>query len=161
MACSHQFTNPSVFKAHLPGKKHKRNAKNLESSNQDTPSIPSSVQQIQSIAAQEHLIKSYLSVLSDVHQDTFQRVEARAMLTEDEREAMLLEDAGAVPEYTEDKGQEDGQDGDDDVDEDRIYNPLKLPLGWDGTYVMMISPYMRVVQGSRFHTGCTSFMVWV
>jgi hypothetical protein len=48
------------------------------------------------------------------------------MLTDEETQAMHDEDSSAVPEAI------IAEDGDDQVDDERIYNPLKLPLGWDG-----------------------------
>jgi splicing factor 3A subunit 3 len=51
------------------------------------------------------------------------------MLTDEETQAMHDEDSSAVPEAI---IAEDGDDQDDQVDDERIYNPLKLPLGWDG-----------------------------
>ena len=58
--------------------------------------------------------------------ETKSNVERRFSLTAHEREQELLEQAkptsvsSAVPE------------GEQEEEEDRIYNPLKLPLGWDG-----------------------------
>jgi splicing factor 3A subunit 3 len=116
--CARQFTNASVYTAHLPGKKHVKNSKN-----------PSKGDGIKDVIAKEHLIMSCMSILSEIQKDTYQRVEAKSMLTDDERQALLDEDSSAVPEAVQ---VDEGEEKDDGVDDDRIYNPLKLPLGWDG-----------------------------
>ena len=56
-------------------------------------------------------------------------VERRAALTAREREAELEEQEEAVPPPAEITSALEEEDEDDD---ERIYNPLKLPLGWDG-----------------------------
>lgn len=92
---------------------------------------PATTDNIKEIVAKEHFIASCMSVLSGVQKDTYQRVEAKSMLTDDERQALLDEDSSAVPEAIE-AVEGDDEDG---VDDDRIYNPLKLPLGWDGNFM--------------------------
>jgi splicing factor 3A subunit 3 len=58
--------------------------------------------------------------------DSRQNVERKAALTAREREQELEEPIEEAPPVTTEQtpGEED--------DEGRIYNPLKLPLGWDG-----------------------------
>jgi splicing factor 3A subunit 3 len=58
--------------------------------------------------------------------DSRQNVERKAALTAREREQELEEPIEEAPPVTSEQtpGEED--------DEGRIYNPLKLPLGWDG-----------------------------
>lgn len=60
--------------------------------------------------------------------DTKSNVERRFSLTAREREQELLEQAKApapAPSST-------TKEGEEEEEEERIYNPLKLPLGWDG-----------------------------
>mmetsp|Transcript_11578 Transcript_11578/g.15763 ORF Transcript_11578/g.15763 Transcript_11578/m.15763 type:complete len:501 (+) Transcript_11578:114-1616(+) len=58
-------------------------------------------------------------VLAEPVQNTVDNVEKKLTRTQEELEAELEED-----EYV--------ADDDDDDEEDAIYNPLKLPMGWDG-----------------------------
>lgn len=60
--------------------------------------------------------------------DTKANVERRAALTARERELELEQ---AVPEFAP-LAEEGGSNEEDDEDDEKIYNPLKLPLGWDG-----------------------------
>jgi hypothetical protein len=73
-----------ISTAHLPGKKYVKNCKN-----------PSTSVVIKTVVAKEHFIMSCMSVLSGVQKDTYQRVEAKSMLTDDERQALLDEDSSA------------------------------------------------------------------
>ncbi len=68
-----------------------------------------------------------LASLVGVLNDTKSNVERRFSLTAREREQELLEQAKpppAPPAATDGAPEEE--------EEERIYNPLKLPLGWDG-----------------------------
>ena len=60
--------------------------------------------------------------------ETKSNVERRASLTAREREQELLE----KPKPTAAPANTSGAAGDEEEEEERIYNPLKLPLGWDG-----------------------------
>jgi splicing factor 3A subunit 3 len=76
----------------------------------------------------EFLITRYVSLLSDAHmmernirQETKDHVERKQVLTSTELPGEEEEDGGI--EIDADSEEED---------EEKIYNPLKLPLGWDG-----------------------------
>lgn len=56
-------------------------------------------------------------------------MERRFSLTAKEREAELAENAAPAPAPTTNA---DGNNNEEEEEEERIYNPLKLPLGWDG-----------------------------
>ncbi len=71
------------------------------------------------------LLAEILSTLGD----TKSNVERRFSLTAKEREAELEEKAAVPVQAT---GNADNADAAEDEEEERIYNPLKLPLGWDG-----------------------------
>lgn len=62
--------------------------------------------------------------------ETRANVERKAALTERERQAEAEAAAAEVAARAE--GAADGNENDDEEGEERIYNPLKLPLGWDG-----------------------------
>ncbi|KAJ3225375.1 proteasome regulatory particle base subunit [Clydaea vesicula] len=118
-----QFTNELVFANHKTGKKHlkavKRMDLNEKVNNQNNFNL-------KDIVFKEHLIQKYLDFLKDVRRDTYNRVEGKSMLTAEE----WLHYGEEPEEETLAVGEE--SEGDDDVDDEKIYNPLKLPLGWDG-----------------------------
>lgn len=66
--------------------------------------------------------------------DSKQNVERRSALTarEREQEAEELLEENQNGAGGDGKGKGAGGGGEDEDDEERIYNPLKLPLGWDG-----------------------------
>lgn len=77
-----------------------------------------------------HLATSLLASLAPIINDTKSNVERRFSLTAREREQELLEQSKPPPPTNNASG-EAGQ-GEEEEEEERIYNPLKLPLGWDG-----------------------------
>ncbi|CAO1623002.1 unnamed protein product [Parajaminaea phylloscopi] len=144
--CQKSYAKQSVFDGHLNGKNHKKaaarqqrelNGDGQAQQNQGKVSA-SSLQQAHALAKNEYLIHHLASgPLADHCADTRANVERRATLTERERQAEAEEMARTAEESKRRRGQNDGadnQDDDDDDDdkEDKIYNPKKLPLGWDG-----------------------------
>ena len=139
--CEKEFKNDNVYKAHLTGKKHVKNAEarqqqqsapeDVEMTNGTRTSKPSSTARLKekAIAEREHRIRRLTSALSQVRTDTRVNVERRAGMTDRERQqelaALYAEDIEATSESK--PGDMDDEDG-----EEKIYNPLKLPLAWDG-----------------------------
>jgi splicing factor 3A subunit 3 len=77
-------------------------------------------------AWQEFHIQKLCEMLADVVKATIRHVEKQQTRTVEEKEAEIMEEEeGAVPPDDED-------DGGSDDDDAPIYNPLNLPLGWDG-----------------------------
>lgn len=64
--------------------------------------------------------------LASVIAETKSNVERRFSLTAREREQEQIEKAKPALPPT------NGEGGEEEEEEERIYNPLKLPLGWDG-----------------------------
>lgn len=148
-ACERAFTNQAVFDGHLSGKKHLKAAavwaetsatRKDASSEQDA--LASAAQErlreerlaelhkTQSLVRKETLLEMIGEMLLDVRRATRGNVERRQALTAEER---LLADEDSDDGFED--GGEDGHDADEANDtpaEDRIYNPLKLPLDWDG-----------------------------
>ncbi|KAK0532568.1 Pre-mRNA-splicing factor sap61 [Tilletia horrida] len=95
------------------------------------------------LAQLEHAVVVLGTELGPLREETKSNVERKSALTEQERqaeaEAAALEaELGPKSEGggkkkaangAEGTGEDDDEDGEDD---DKIYNPLKLPLGWDG-----------------------------
>ena len=76
-----------------------------------------------------HLATALLVTLVATLNETKSNVERRFSLTAREREQELLEQSKPPPAPT---NKTAGPEGEEDEEEERIYNPLKLPLGWDG-----------------------------
>jgi splicing factor 3A subunit 3 len=136
--CEKEFKNENVYKGHLSGKKHVRAAaerkKRIEesgdastSSNRGGPS-PTRLKE-RAIAEREFKVKKLAAAMSTERSDTRVNVERKQGMTERERQQELenlFSSSTAAARAAED---EDGEDGDE---EERVYNPLKLPLAWDG-----------------------------
>ena len=139
--CEKEFKNDNVHKAHLTGKKHikaaeARKARPETNGDAGRPAKPAaSAQKLKqrAIAEREHRVTSLTNALSGVQSATRINVERKQGMTERERqqelEALFAESTD--PSYA--IGGAGGNDSDAESDSsDKIYNPLKLPLGWDG-----------------------------
>ncbi|GAA6008968.1 hypothetical protein JCM10207_004045 [Rhodosporidiobolus poonsookiae] len=157
-ACQKSFTKDSVFQAHLTGKKHVKAAAKLSADSSASSSASPAPQSSSNLAALRHhknraialkeaLVASLLSStstpagpLAQILADTQANTERRAALTDKERAAEIEEleareaaEAAAAAAAQQKKQVDVGAAADDDDDDEgRIYNPLKLPLGWDG-----------------------------
>jgi hypothetical protein len=134
--CEKEFKNENVYKNHLTGKKHIRaaEAKKAAGDSGEKPASAKGASSVTSrlkeraVAEREYRVRSLAQALDAERQATRINVERRQGMTERERqmelEALLAESGNT--------GGDRGGDQSDDDDEDRIYNPLKLPLAWDG-----------------------------
>lgn len=146
--CEKEFGNQNTYNAHLTGKKHKRNvearaasgASSTAPANGAKPTNAVSTTNLKErlIASHEHRIRALSDMLSNERSNTRVNVERKQGMTERERQAELdalfAEDDAAVAASARHR-REDGDSDDDDAKSDtseRIYNPLKLPLAWDG-----------------------------
>lgn len=141
--CEKEFSNPNVYKAHLTGKKHLRNAeaKKAEGSangthtNGTASAISTANFKERIIASHEQRIRSLADILSTERSNTRVNVERKQGMTERERQteldALFAEDDAALFSSYQRNDDDEGSGSDSDSDE-RIYNPLKLPLAWDG-----------------------------
>jgi len=137
--CEKEFKNDNVYKAHLSGKKHLKAVEARQShgtngtTNGPHPNIRgSTVHRLKerAIAEREYRIHRLACTLETVRSDTRVNVERKAGMTDRER-AMELEALFAT-DPTLPSTHEHGADSDSDSGDDKIYNPLKLPLAWDG-----------------------------
>lgn len=134
-ACAKEYKNDNVYKAHLTGKKHLKAAAAEKSANAP-PSTPTttgpSTQRLKqrAIAEREHHVASLAAALGPIRTATRVNVERKQGMTERERQqeldALFAESVDAYPGEG-----ADGSDAESDSS-DKIYNPLKLPLAWDG-----------------------------
>ncbi|KAK1038013.1 Pre-mRNA-splicing factor sap61, partial [Friedmanniomyces endolithicus] len=141
--CEKEFKNDNVYKAHLTGKKH---IKNAQVSLNDTPNGDTTMSngittaaggpslarlKERAVAEREHRIQKLASAMSTEREDTRVNVERKAGMTDRERQqelAALFAEDSMFSNATA-AGDADAADADDD---DKVYNPLKLPLAWDG-----------------------------
>jgi splicing factor 3A subunit 3 len=140
------YSKQTVYDAHLTSKKHlKATAK--QATSDAPPSNPNGVpsaaphpsfcthpssakSRLRVSALLTHLTTSLLASLAPTINETKSNVERRFSLTAREREQELMEQSKPATHASNTSGQA-GQ-GDEEEEEERIYNPLKLPLGWDG-----------------------------
>ena len=143
--CEKEFKNENVFKKHLTGKKHLRateagkasSANHVEnggptqgsSTNGGGGGVEGQVRRLKerAIAEREFRIRQLADKLKQQRKDTRVNVERKQGMTERERQ-MELE--ALFADTAEPTGQ--GQDESDSDGDEKIYNPLKLPLAWDG-----------------------------
>ncbi|PHH78184.1 hypothetical protein CDD82_3169 [Ophiocordyceps australis] len=137
--CEKYFASQGTYNGHLSGRKHKRAAEKKKQEAEDEaqtsepkPDAPTlSTKQVmeKAIAQREFRIKRLASSMSTERSDTRVNVERKQGMTERERQQELdiLNNIEEMPTG----GAEGAEDEDEDGD-DKIYNPLKLPLAWDG-----------------------------
>jgi splicing factor 3A subunit 3 len=119
LPCNKQFAKDTVFNAHLSGNKHLKNIKvylekkALSSSNSTIPS--------DTIPLLEFKIYYFRELLKERVLATIQFVESIQTKTYSE----ILAERTYEPEIEEESEHESDE-------EQAIYNPLKIPLGWDG-----------------------------
>ena len=139
--CQKEFKNDNVYKAHLTGKKHIKNAETRQQGHDPgensritnggvNGSAALSHLKERAVAEREHRIRKLASTMKIEREDTRVNVERKAGMTDKERQqevaALYAEDAAAAA-----NGAANGEEEEDDED-DKISNPLKLPLAWDG-----------------------------
>lgn len=129
------FNKQTVFDSHLPGKKHQKAlARLLEATQGKQPddatvtakrlaAIKLGQEGERETARLEFRISLLAELLGSVREDTKGNVERRQLRTAEERaeDAELEVEAPIQAEHD-----------DSDEEEKPIYNPLNLPLGWDG-----------------------------
>lgn len=133
-ACEKEFKNQNVYKGHLNGKKHINAAKLLAArdSGENGPSDGGAAVALRlkerAVAHKEYRIKKLAAAMSTEREDTRVNVERRQGMTERERQLELENLLNSASSYqNEEADEEKDQNGDE-----KIYNPLKLPLAWDG-----------------------------
>ncbi|KAF1813599.1 hypothetical protein P152DRAFT_456982 [Eremomyces bilateralis CBS 781.70] len=135
--CEKEFGNENTYKAHLNGKKHIRAAEAKKqrggTRTSDAPGTDKATASIQrlkerAVAEREFRVQKFANAMQTIRHDTRSNVERKQGMTEKERQqelAALFAEQSEVLGGTRDEGEESD-------DEEKIYNPLKLPLAWDG-----------------------------
>ena len=145
--CEKEFKNDNVYKNHLNGKKHIKaaevrkarqsqngtNGDTTTNGNANSNARGSTTQRLKerAIAEREFRVKRLSANVQGERADTRINVERKQGMTERERQmeldTLFAESTDIAPR--------NGGGGDDESDSDadeKIYNPLKLPLAWDG-----------------------------
>ena len=135
--CQKEFKNDNVYRAHLSGKKHINNAKAKHSNGEangttngetQTPSVQRLKDR--ATASREYAVQRLAAAMETIREDTRVNVERKQGMTDRERQQEL--DA-LFADSADPAGPAAAADSDAESDEDeKIYNPLKLPLAWDG-----------------------------
>ncbi|KAI3643149.1 hypothetical protein MP228_012704 [Amoeboaphelidium protococcarum] len=154
-ACAKDFSKQSVYDGHLKGKKHQRNEKQLLMDNSKEEldmlrSIECKKRQadFRLILMMESDVLQMLEYLKDVRDRTITFLERKQTLTFDELANMIEEELNEQVDLSSPSsayfqlyngfGSDDDHDGENNHDKQDMdhqhdfYNPLKLPLGWDG-----------------------------
>jgi splicing factor 3A subunit 3 len=132
-ACKKGFSKETVYEAHLTGKKHKKAMQEgAAASTNDTSAKPNGATasmhrfKERAVAEREFRIKKLAAAMQTERGDTKVNVERKQGMTERERQQELEQLYSEAPETGAVQVDEDSEG------EDKIYNPLKLPLAWDG-----------------------------
>ncbi|KAI0650581.1 RNA splicing factor PRP9 [Trametes meyenii] len=146
-ACQKMYSKQTVYDAHLSSKKHikaaqKQATADVPPANPNGPPSSGNAHQNgesshgagkdkhRTAALFTHLCTQLLRELAPALNETKSNVERRFSLTAREREQELLEQSKKPPPPAKTPG--NGEPAEEEEEEERIYNPLKLPLGWDG-----------------------------
>ncbi|KAI8617883.1 hypothetical protein BC830DRAFT_1111582 [Chytriomyces sp. MP71] len=132
--CGKQFAKKSVFDGHLPGKKHKKAAEAFAANGAATipgTSAKTRPSSLEAVKLLEVSVQRLAEALAAQREDTRDLVERKQTLSADE-----IEKAKALYD-NQDYGQEEeehfsAEEEEEEEDNNEIYNPLKLPMGWDG-----------------------------
>jgi splicing factor 3A subunit 3 len=140
------YSKQTVYDAHLTSKKHLK-ATSKQATTAPPPPNPNGTPHTDSLSAptphstaklrarasahRTYLVTALLASLVPTLNDSKSNVERRFSLTAREREQELLEQSKKASHTPANKDVAGGA-GEEEEEEERIYNPLKLPLGWDG-----------------------------
>jgi len=126
------FTSSSVMKSHQTGKQYKRKLESMQKSSlEDQKKMAmNSNEEDMRIAHLESIAGKWRDLLSDVITETIHYLQKKQSQTAAEMDAD--KDALSDDDSVLDDGEDIGSNFGDDDAERPIYNPLNLPLGWDG-----------------------------
>jgi len=134
-ACEKEFKNQNVYRGHLGGRKHVKAAELLaqsegaeDSNSNGTHTTSAQRLKERAVAEREFRVKKLTGAMSIEKDDTRVNVERRQGMTERER-AQELENLYNMTSGAQDR---EAEEEDKDEGDDKLYNPLKLPLAWDG-----------------------------
>ncbi len=115
-ACNKQFEKTSTYTNHLAGRKHKKAVQDEGQAKKQDPRAPE-------LAKLEFRIKAWSDLLREVVDATRDHVVKKQTRT--------FEEIAADLEDQQQEAEEESSD-EEEADDAAPYNPLNLPLGWDG-----------------------------
>jgi len=122
--CKKVYAKDTVFTNHLKGKKHKRHLE-LEKGKAPVNTAIVKKELLSRLSALlEDKVKAFADLMRDIIQETIKRIERKQTMTLGEIQADLDE--------VSDQEAEEEHDSENEDTEKPPYNPLNLPLGWDG-----------------------------
>jgi splicing factor 3A subunit 3 len=131
--CQKEFNNINTYQHHFDSKKHKKNAEARQAGGKangtngtNGAGISAHRLKERAIAEREFRIRKLAAAMQTERADTKHNVERRQGMTERERQQEL------EMLYNEDAYEAEQNADDSEDDESKLYNPLKLPLAWDG-----------------------------
>lgn len=136
--CDKLFTNESVYKNHLGGKKHLKNEKKMAGSTGSAGNSNNNNNISDSVKYQEFLISKLMTKteLNKIRKDTKLNIERKRLLTERERaiENEQLENIDEVYVNSDDEEKERERENAalSKKNSSDVFNPLNLPIGPDG-----------------------------
>ena len=137
--CEKTFNNENVYKNHLNGKRHKKAAEAKKSrgekvEGQNGANGVSRLKNVgmvrlreKAVAEREFRVRKLATAMQTERSDTRVNVERKQGMTDRERQQELEALFAESTEVT-----RPGQEESDEEGDEKIYNPLKLPLAWDG-----------------------------
>eukprot|EP00919_Chromeraceae_sp_WS-2016_P062278 GHVR01147485.1.p1 GENE.GHVR01147485.1~~GHVR01147485.1.p1 ORF type:complete len:633 (-),score=152.06 GHVR01147485.1:37-1893(-) len=130
------FASPATMESHMKGKKYLKSLEVLSHMDRETQHRlrDESVAQDRRTALVETLIQRLKEAVAEQMDNTVNFVQKRQSMTEVELNDVI---EAENEEFNINNNNEEGQDGDEgesvgDADERPVYNPLNLPIGWDG-----------------------------
>jgi splicing factor 3A subunit 3 len=131
-ACKRGFQKETVYEAHLTGKKHKKAVLEGESAAAAPVSNGGGADlkryKERAVAEQEFRVRRLAAAMQTKRSDTKVNVERKQGMTERERQQEMEQLYAEAPDATKGANEKD----EDSDSEEKLYNPLKLPLAWDG-----------------------------
>mmetsp|Transcript_43863 Transcript_43863/g.95799 ORF Transcript_43863/g.95799 Transcript_43863/m.95799 type:complete len:531 (-) Transcript_43863:78-1670(-) len=127
------FNNAAVMKSHKNGKEYKKKLETMQKMSVEDQKkfVEESEAEDRRVAHLESRAAKWHDLLADTIQETVQHLQKKQSQTVDEME--MDKEAGSDVDDDDDDGMDvDGSDMEKDEDDRPIYNPLNLPLGWDG-----------------------------
>ncbi|OWZ15430.1 Splicing factor 3A [Phytophthora megakarya] len=133
--CNKQFGSEGVYNSHLTGKKHKKfaaaKASNSAESNGAASVNKDAKEELElkqkAIAFDEVLIRRMYELLTEVVHGTISYLELKQTRTHEELQAEIEEEEEGTFSDVDVENEKEEED-----EEEQLYNPLNLPLGWDG-----------------------------
>jgi splicing factor 3A subunit 3 len=155
LPCQHLFTNKSVYEAHFKGKKHIKASEKCKEGYVEAEAVEKVLQQykqtkldsIKGVASLESKFKWFINLLGSVIDETIQDLERKQAMTPEEiqrEEALIaqqdeefyLKNVKGDSSESAAKKKKKLTDYKDELPQELfnggVYNPLKLPLDWDG-----------------------------